>query len=88
MNRIFAALLLSQCFGAAFAGDASGYKSLDLPKAPPVVRETLPGNAQPTDRGVMVPLDKTGTWNVHVEKLPNARAGEAGGVIGFTYKTK
>lgn len=87
MNKsIFIAVSLIAASAASFA--QSGYKTMDLPKAPAPIKQTLPFNAQVSGNGVYVPLSKDRNTGVSFEGLKNPAQGEKGGSISGTWKFK
>lgn len=79
---------------AAFAvlinmnAQAQEFKTMDLPKPPPPVKQQLPLGAQPTDKGVYIPATKDGNVGFSVEGLRNPAPGEVGGSASITIKTR
>jgi len=66
---------------------AQDFKPMDMPKPPPPVKQTFPLGAQPTDKGVYIPTNKSGNVGVSLEGLRNPAPGEAGGSATITIKT-
>jgi hypothetical protein len=66
---------------------AQQFKPMDMPKPPPPVKQALPMGAQPTDKGVYIPTNKSGNVGVSLEGLKNPAPGEAGGSASITIKT-
>ncbi len=82
---LIAPIVLAVAVPNAFAGET---KPLVLPPPPPPAKPAaLPFNAQPTNTGVYVPVNKSGNVGVEIGKLPNAKPGETGGAVSITIKT-